>query len=50
MAYDGLTVEYMVNTTGDNFFIPSNKDVEATVAELDQCKSLSPDGVEKVVS
>jgi hypothetical protein len=49
MAYDGLTVEYMVKTTGDRFFIPSNDDVVATVTELDQCKALSPDGVEVVV-
>ena len=49
MAYTGLTVEYMVKTTGNNFFIPSNKDVVATVTELNQCKALSPDGVEKVV-
>ena len=50
MAYDGLTVEYMVKTTGDTFFIPSNKDVVATVTEQNQCKALSPDGVEKVVT
>ena len=50
MAYEGLTVEYMVNTTGDRFFIPANADVEADVTELNQCKALSPDGVEKVVS
>ena len=50
MAYEGLTVEYMVNKTGDNFFIPSNKDVEASVAELAQCKKLSPAGVEKVAT
>ena len=24
MAYEGLTVEYMVKTTGDNWFIPGN--------------------------
>ena len=50
MAYEGLTVEYMVNTSGDRFFIPANADTEATVTELNQCKALSPDGVEKVVS
>jgi hypothetical protein len=50
MAYDGLTVEYMVKTTGDTFFIPSNKDVETDVTELEQCKALSPDGVEVVVA
>ena len=50
MAYDGLTVEYMVKTTGDTFFIPSNKDVVATVTEQNQCKALSPDGVEVVVT
>jgi hypothetical protein len=50
MAYEGLTVEYMVKTTGDTFFIPSNKDVETDVTELEQCKALSPDGVEVVVA
>ena len=50
MAYEGLTVEYMVKNTGDTFFIPSNKDVEASVAELAQCKKLAPNGVEKVES
>ena len=50
MAYEGLTVEYMVKKTGDTFFIPSNKDVEASQTELQQCKKLSPDGVEKVAN
>ena len=50
MTYAGLTVEYMVKTAVDTFFIPSNKDVVATVTELNQCKALSPDGVEKVVT
>lgn len=50
MAYEGITVEYMVNTTGDRFFIPANADVETDVTELEQCKALSPDGVEVVVS
>ena len=49
MAYEGLTVEYMVNETGGRWFIPSNADVTATVTELNQCKKLSPDGKEVVV-
>jgi glycerol-3-phosphate responsive antiterminator len=48
MAYTGLTVEYAVNETGQRFFIPSNADVSASVTELNQCKALSPDGVEVV--
>ena len=50
MAYEGLTVEYMVNTTGDRWFIPANADTTTTVTELEQCQSLSPDGVEVVVT
>tara|TARA_B100001094_G_scaffold265201_1_gene267574 strand:+ start:412 stop:591 length:180 start_codon:yes stop_codon:yes gene_type:complete len=49
MAYNGLTVEYMVTETGGRWFIPSNADTTATVTELNQCKALSPDGVEVVV-
>ena len=49
MAYEGLTVEYMVNEEGGRWFIPSNADVEATDTEVDQCKALSPDGTEVVV-
>ena len=48
MAYTGLTVEYAVNETGQRWFIPCNADTTATVSELDQCKALSPDGVEVV--
>ena len=50
MAYEGLTVEYAVNTTGDRWFIPANTDTTTTVTELDQCKALSPDGKEVVVT
>ena len=50
MAYEGLTVEYMVNEAGERFFIPSNQDVVATVSEVNQCKSLSPDGVAVVAA
>ena len=50
MAYEGLTVEYMVTEAGGRWFIPSNADTTATVTELNQCKELSPDGVEKVVT
>jgi hypothetical protein len=60
MAYEGLTVEYMVKTTGDNWFIPGNcqeptnshdnPDNGTTAERLAQCVKLSPDGVEKVVT
>ena len=50
MAYEGLTVEYMVTEAGGRWFIPSNADTVATVTELNQCKALSPDGVAVVVS
>ena len=60
MAYSGLTVEYMVNTTGDNWFIPGNCQApttshdnadNGTIAQrLACCLSLSPDGVEVVVT
>ena len=50
MAYEGLTVEYMVTEAGGRWFIPSNADTTATVTEVNQCKALSPDGVEVVVS
>ena len=50
MAYSGLTVEYMVKKAGDRLFIPSNQDVVASVTEVNQCKSLSPDGVAVVVT
>jgi hypothetical protein len=60
MAYEGLTVEYMVKTTGDQWFVPGNCQAptnshdnpdNGTVAQrLAQCGKLSPDGVEKVVS
>ena len=45
MAYEGLTVEYMVKEEGERLFIPSNQDVEASVTMVEQCKLLSPDGV-----
>jgi hypothetical protein len=60
MAYAGLTVEYAVKVTGDQWFIPGN--VQAPVNSHDNpdngtkaqrlagCQALSPDGVEKVVS
>ena len=50
MAYEGLTVEYMVTEAGGRWFIPSNADTTATVTEVNQCKALSPDGVEVVVT
>ena len=48
MAYDGLTVEYIVKTTGDRFFIPERAPDGNKVQQFEQCKKLSPDGVEKV--
>ena len=60
MAYDGLTVEYMVKTTGDNWFIPGNcqepthshdNPDNGTAAERAASNVLtSPDGVESVVT
>jgi hypothetical protein len=60
MAYEGLTVEYMVKTTGDQWFVPGNcqaptnshdnPDNGTKAQRLAQCGKLSPDGVEKVVS
>ena len=48
MAYDGLTVEYAVNTTGDRLFIPVNAPDATTAQQLAQCVKVSPDGVESV--
>ncbi len=45
MAYEGLTVEYMVKEAGERLFIPSNQDVEASRTMVEQCQLLSPDGV-----
>ena len=50
MAYEGLTVEYMVKEAGERLFIPSNQDVVATTTMVEQCKLLSPDGVAVVVA
>ena len=60
MAYEGLTVEYMVKTTGDQWFVPGNcqaptnshdnPDNGTMTQRLAQCGKTSPDGVEKVVS
>ena len=60
MAYDGLTVEYVVSKTGDQLFIPGN--VQAPVNSHDNPDNgtkaqrlaanvqLSPDAVEKVAT
>ena len=60
MAYNGLTVEYVVNTKGDQLFIPGN--VQAPVNSHDNPDNgtkaqrlaanvvLSPDAVEKVAT
>lgn len=60
MAYAGLTVQYVVNTTGDQLFIPGNCQVpvnshdnpdNGTTAERLACNvSTSPDGVELVAA
>lgn len=50
MAYTGLTVEYVVNTTGDRLFIPVNAPEASKANQLAQCIKVSPDAVEKVAS
>ncbi len=50
MAYTGLTVEYVVKTTGDRLFIPVNAPDATKAQQLAQCIKVSPDGVEKVAS
>ena len=49
------SIEYVVGTTGDRFFIPTtgqgdNANAGTTAQQLAQCKILSPLGVEKVAS
>ena len=50
MAYTGLTVEYVVKTTGDRLFIPVNAPEASKADQLAQCIKVSPDAVEKVAS
>ena len=50
MAYAGLTVEYVVKTTGDRWFIPANAPDATKAKQVEQCGKLSPDGVEKVAT
>ena len=56
MAYTGLQVEYMVNTTGDAMFQPTiassdSPDYTADKVEAnEQVLKLSPDAVEVVAS
>jgi hypothetical protein len=50
MAYDGLTVEYMVKTSGDRWFIPERAPDATEVKQIQQCEALSPDGIEKVAT
>ena len=56
MAYAGLQVEYMVNTTGDAMFQPtiaSSDSPDYTSAKVEanaQCVKLSPNAVEVVPS
>ena len=49
MAYEGLTVEYVVKATGDRWFIPVNSDASKS-DQAAQCQKMSPDGVEKIAS
>ena len=50
MAYSGLTVEYVVKTTGDRLFIPVNAPDASKADQLAQCVKVSPDAVEVVAS
>ena len=60
MAYEGLTVEYYINATGDNIFIPGNcqaptnshdnPDNRTKAERQAQCAKLSPDQVAVVAS
>ena len=56
MAYNGLTVEYMVNTSGDALFNPtiaSSDSPNYTADKVEantQCLKLSPDAVEVVAT
>ena len=57
MAYDAkatsVTIEYVVGTTLDRFFIPTtgygdNPNAGSTAQQLAQCQILSPTGTERV--
>ena len=50
MPYTGLTVEYVVKTTGDRFFIPVNAPEASMANQRAQCLKVSPDGTEKVAT
>ena len=54
LAYDPKVSKaipnYVVKTAGDRFFIPAYPEPHAKVADLAQCKKLSPLGVEKVAA
>ena len=50
MPYTGLTVEYVVKTTGDRFFIPVNAPEASMANQRAQCLKVSPDATEKVAS
>ena len=50
MAYDGLTVEYAVKTTGDRWFIPVNAPDATKAQQVAQCEKTSPDGEEEVAT
>jgi hypothetical protein len=42
------TIDYVVKTTGDRFFIPGYPDPHVKAGDLASCKALSPKGAEKV--
>jgi hypothetical protein len=46
----GLTVEYVVKTTGDRFFIPVNAPEASMANQRAQCLKVAPNGTEKVAS
>ena len=43
-----VTIDYVVKTTGDRFFIPAYPDPHTKAGDLASCKALSPKGAEKV--
>lgn len=46
----GLTVEYLVETTGDRFFIPVNAPEASMANQRAQCLKVAPNGTEKVAT
>jgi len=50
MTYSGLTVEYVVKTAGDRWFIPVNAPTATKAQQVTQCGKLSPDGKQVVAT